>query len=144
IRQLLGDRGAVVTRGSTYDNAAHLAPAFLAQIVRRYEGTRLGRQELAAELLDDVPGALWTRDAIDRAKVAAAPALRRVVVAIDPAVSAGEDADETGIVIAALGQDGHGYVLDDLSGRYSPHDWASRALDAYRAHRADRIVAEVN
>src|SRR6185437_12677383 len=144
IRQLLGDRGAVVTRGSTYDNAANLAPAFLAQIVRRYEGTRLGRQELDAEVLDDVPGALWTREAIDRAKVAVAPALRRVVVAIDPAVSTGEDADETGIVVAALGQDGHGYVLDDLSGRYAPAGWARRAVAAYHAHHADRVVAEVN
>ncbi|HEX6841401.1 MAG TPA: terminase family protein [Stellaceae bacterium] len=144
IRQLLGDRGAVVTRGSTYDNAANLAPAFLAQIVRRYEGTRLGRQELDAEVLDDVPGALWTRDAIDRAKVAAAPALRRVVVAIDPAVSTGEEADETGILVAALGQDGHGYVLDDLSARLAPAGWARRAIAAYHAHHADRVVAEVN
>ncbi|HJT06263.1 MAG TPA: hypothetical protein VJ747_05025, partial [Stellaceae bacterium] len=82
--------------------------------------------------------------AIDRAKVAVAPALRRVVVAIDPAVSTGEDADETGIVVAALGQDGHGYVLDDLSGRLAPAGWARRAVSAYHAHKADRVVAEVN
>jgi predicted phage terminase large subunit-like protein len=112
--------------------------------LKQYEGTRLGRQELDAELLEDMPGALWSRDAIERARIDVAGDLRRVVVAIDPAVSSGADADETGIVVAALGQDGHGYVLDDLSGRYSPHDWAARALEAYRAHRADRIVAEVN
>ncbi|HLI22062.1 MAG TPA: terminase family protein [Stellaceae bacterium] len=144
IRQLLAAPDCAVTRGTTRENADHLAPGFLAAILRQYEGTRLGRQELDAELLDDMPGALWSRDAIERARVDEAPALRRVVVAIDPAVSTGNDADETGIIVAALGQDGQGYVLDDLSGRYSPHDWASRALDAYREHRADRIVAEAN
>jgi predicted phage terminase large subunit-like protein len=149
IRALLASPDCAVTRGGTRENAANLAPGFLDAILKQYDGTRLGRQELDAELLEDMPGALWSRDAIERARVEArieggAPALRRVVVAIDPAVSTGDDADETGIVVAALGQDSHGYVLDDLSGRFSPHDWASRALEAYRAHRADRIVAEVN
>jgi predicted phage terminase large subunit-like protein len=144
IRALLASSDCVVTRGATRDNENNLAPGFLAAILKQYEGTRLGRQELDAELLEDMPGALWSRDAIERARVDEAPVLRRVVVAIDPAVSSGEDADETGIVVAALGQDSHGYVLDDLSGRFSPHDWASRALAAYRDHRADRIVAEVN
>jgi predicted phage terminase large subunit-like protein len=144
VRALLASPDCAVTRGGTRDNAGNLAPGFLAAILKQYEGTRLGRQELDAELLEDMPGALWSRDAIERARIDEAPVLRRVVVAIDPAASAGEDADETGIVVAALGQDSHGYVLDDLSGRYSPHDWASRALEAYRARRADRIVAEVN
>jgi predicted phage terminase large subunit-like protein len=144
LRQLVAAPGTVVTRGSTYENRAHLAPAFLDQIVRRYEGTRLGRQELDAEILDDVPGALWTRERIELARAKGAPALRRVVVAIDPAASSGEDADETGIIVAGLGEDGHGYVLDDLSGRLPPHAWAARAVGAYRRHRADRIVAEVN
>ena len=144
IRALLAAPDCVVTRGGTQENANNLAPGFLAAILKQYEGTRLGRQELDAELLEDMPGALWSRDAIERARVEEAPALRRVVVAIDPAASAGDESDETGIVVAALGQDGHGYVLDDLSGRYSPHDWASRAIEAYRTHRADRIVAEVN
>jgi predicted phage terminase large subunit-like protein len=144
VRALLASPDCAVTRGGTRDNAGNLAPGFLAAILKQYEGTRLGRQELDAELLEDMPGALWSRDAIERARIDEAPVLRRVVVAIDPAASAGEDADETGIVVAALGQDSHGYVLEDLSGRYSPHDWASHALEAYRAHRADRIVAEVN
>ncbi len=144
IRALLASPDCAVTRGGTRENANNLAPGFLAAILKQYEGTRLGRQELDAELLEDMPGALWSRDRIERARADEAPVLRRVVVAIDPAVSSGEDADETGIVVAALGQDSHGNVLDDLSGRFSPHDWASRALDAYRAHRADRIVAEVN
>jgi predicted phage terminase large subunit-like protein len=141
---LLADRGVAVTRGSTYDNRDNLAPAFLAQIVKRYEGTRLGRQELEAELLDDVPGALWTREMIERARLIAAPELRRIVVAIDPAMTSGEDADETGIIAAGIGFDGHGYVLDDLSGRMPPHEWARRAVAAYHARKADRVVAEVN
>ena len=147
LRRLLADAETVaVTRGATRENSEHLAPAFLAAIVRRYEGTRLGRQELEAELLDDAPGALWSRAMFERegARVPAAPILRRVVVAIDPAASTGEDADETGIVVAGLAHDGHGYVLADLSGRFSPHQWAARALEAYREFAADRIVAEVN
>lgn len=142
LRQLLHDPSVAVTRGTTFDNRANLAPAFFASIVKRYDGTRLGRQELLAELLDDVPGALWSRDAIERASVPVAPALARIVVAIDPAVSTGDDADETGIVVAGVGEDGHGYVLDDLSGRHAPHEWARRAIAAYRGHNADRIVAE--
>ncbi|HYL31924.1 MAG TPA: terminase family protein [Stellaceae bacterium] len=144
VRDMLASPGTVVTRGSTFDNAANLAPAFLDSIVRRYRGTRLGRQELEAELLDDVPGALWSRDAIEAARVASAPDLSRIVVAIDPAASSGEGADETGIVVAGLAHDGHVYVLDDLSGRMSPRAWALKAAAAYGKFAADRIVAEVN
>lgn len=145
VRELLRDRTTAVTRGSTYDNRANLAPAFIDQIVRKYEGTRLGRQELNAEVLEDVPGALWSRDALEAARVRAAPEhLRRVVVAIDPAVTSGEDADETGIVVAGVGQDGHGYVIEDLSCRESPQKWAEIAVTAFARHRADRIVAETN
>ncbi|HEY5209908.1 MAG TPA: terminase family protein [Stellaceae bacterium] len=144
LRGLIADPTVAVTRGTSFDNRANLAPAFFDAILKRYEGTRLGRQELLAELLTDVPGALWSRDTIERASVAVAPALARMVVAIDPAVSTGPDSDETGIVVAALGVDGHGYVLDDLSGRFAPHEWARRAVAAYRGHAADRIVAEVN
>jgi predicted phage terminase large subunit-like protein len=124
----------------------HLSPKFIARVVRKYEGTRLGRQELAAELLEDVPGALWSRARIDelRIKPDAVPQLQRVVIAIDPAVTSGEDADETGIVAAGIGADGHGYVLDDVSGVLAPNDWAREAIGLYRARRADRIVAEVN
>jgi len=146
IRNLLAREGkdVAVTRGRTIENVANLAPAFLSEIMRRYEGTRLGRQELDAELLEDVPGALWQREWFDRDRVASAPDLRRVVVAIDPAMSTNEGSDETGIVVAGVGGDGHGYVVDDLSGRYAPHEWATRAVDAYRRHQGDRIVAEVN
>jgi phage terminase large subunit-like protein len=144
VKALVADPKVVVTRGSTYDNWKNLAPAFLDQIVRRYEGTRLGRQELDAEILDDVPGALWTHGLIDATRVNTVPSLTRIVVAIDPAVSTDEHADETGIVVAGKSADGHGYVLADISGRYAPVEWAKAAIAAYRTHDADRIVAEVN
>lgn len=144
IKALIADPKVTVTRGTTYENAANLAPGFLEQIVRRYEGTRLGRQELDAEILDDVPGALWTHGLIDATRVNTAPSMTRIVVSIDPAVSSDEHADETGIVVAGRDAAGHGYVLADLSGRYTPTEWAKAAIAAYRAHAADRIVAEIN
>ena len=141
---LLADPTVVVTRGRTAENRDNLAPAFLEQIVRRYEGTRLGRQELDGEILEDVPGALWSRAIIEAARASAKPELARVVVAIDPAVASGEQADETGIIVAGADAGGHGYVLADVSGRYAPAEWARAAIAAYHAHAADRIVAEVN
>ena len=134
----------VVTRGRTSDNAANLAPSFLSQIVARYEGTRLGRQELNAELLEDVQGALWTRDLLEEVRRDKAPSMRRTVVAIDPAISVSESADETEIIVAGLGTDDHGYVLEDASGKFSPIEWARRAVGLYHKHGADRIVAEAN
>jgi phage terminase large subunit-like protein len=144
IKSLVADPKVVVTRGTTYENAKNLAPAFLDQIVRRYEGTRLGRQELDAEILEDVPGALWTHGLIDATRMNTVPQLTRIVVAIDPAVSSAEHADETGIVVAGKDAAGHGYVLADLSARCTPTEWARAAIAAYRAHAADRVVAEVN
>jgi phage terminase large subunit-like protein len=136
-------RGVVVTRGSSYENRENLAPQFFEAIVNKYAGTRLGRQELNAELLEDTPGALWTLDMLDRTRRATAPDLSRIVIAIDPAVSSKEGSDETGIIVAGR-DDRHGYVLEDLSGRYAPADWARVAMEAYRRHGADRIVAETN
>jgi len=136
-----------VTRGSSYENRANLAGAFIQQIIKKYEGTRLGRQELNAELLDDVPGALWSRALIEAARPPMGfvmPDLVRVVVAIDPAASSGEDADETGIIVAGKDKDSRGYVLADLSGHHTPIEWAGIAVAAYKSHGADRIVAEVN
>jgi phage terminase large subunit-like protein len=145
VRDLLQHPGVVVTRSTTYDNRANLAEAFLEQVVTKYEGTRLGRQELLGEVLEDVPGALWTWALLERTRLAApVPPLRRVVVAVDPAVTSGEDADETGVVVVGLGEDGVGYVLDDRSGRMPAIDWATRAITAYHEHGADRVVAEVN
>lgn len=142
VRELREASTTVVTRGSTYDNRANLAPAFFDQIITKYEGTRLGRQELGGEYLDDTPGALWHRAMFEPRR--AAPDLRRVVVAIDPATTSGEDSDETGIVVVGLGVDGRGYVLDDVSCRLSPDGWAKRAVAAFEKHKADRVVYEAN
>ncbi len=141
--------GVAVTRGSTYDNRANLAPGFFKTIVKRYEGTRLGRQELNAEILDDVAGALWTRAMLDAARVASAglPPMQRVVIGVDPAAKAsasGDKTSETGIIAAGLGEDGRGYVLDDLSCRLSPAGWARKIAAAFDRYRADAIVVEIN
>ena len=97
-----------------------------------------------AELLTDMPGALWNFEWLDRNRVATMPELKRIVVAIDPAASNNEGSDETGIVVADRAADKQMYVLEDLSGRYAPHEWARKAVDAYRRHSADRILAEIN
>ena len=146
IRALVDDATTAVTRGSTYENRGNLAPAFVQKILSKYEGTRLGRQELLAEILDDAPGALWKRDDIERARVKAAPqrGFRRVVVAVDPAASVSEDSDETGIVVVGLGFDGHAYILDDASGKYTPSEWARQVCRLYREWGADAVIGEVN
>lgn len=146
LRQIIADAQTVVTRGSTYDNRGNLAEAFFKTVISRYEGTRLGRQELSAEILDDMPGALWRRSRIDelRKKADEVPALRRVVVAIDPAASTTEGAGETGIIGCGLGDDQRGYVLEDASCREGPDGWARRAVALYDRLDADAIVAEVN
>lgn len=145
IKALLKDPTCTVTRGTTYENARNLAPAFLDKIISRYAGTRLGRQELNAEVLDDVPGALWTREIMERNRVRERPdRFSRIVVAIDPAVSHGEDAADTGIIVAGKDYQDHGYVLSDVSVNATPEKWARLAVDAYHLWRADLIVAEVN
>ena len=146
IRRLMSDPACVVTEGSTYDNRANLADAFFDAIIRRYEGTRLGRQELLAELLTDNPGALWTRARIEAARIERGDlprALERIVVAIDPAVSSGEEAAEAGIVVAGLYGERY-YVLDDRSRQDTPQGWASEAIASYKRWKADRIVGEIN
>jgi phage terminase large subunit-like protein len=133
-----------ITKGSTWDNA-HLSPFAREAMRTEYEGTRLGRQELSGELLLDSPGALWSWETFDHPDFRArAPELTTVVVGIDPAVSSGETSDETGIIVAGRGIDGHGYILADLSCRVAPHDWARIAVRAYHDYGADRVVAEVN
>jgi len=145
-RSLIKRTGTVVTRGSTFDNSANLAPAALQQLREKYEGTRLGRQELYAEVLDDIEGALWSYSMIEghRLKVDQVPETQRIVVAIDPAVTSGDDSDETGIVVAARGQDDKYYVLEDASLKASPDGWARKAIDLYHKYNADRVIAEVN
>lgn len=134
----------VLTRDSTFANQENLAPTFIKAIRERYENTRLGRQELEAELLSDTPGALWTLDMIEGARVKSAPDLKRIVVAIDPAVSTTEKSDETGIIVAGVDAGGDIFVLDDLSGRYAPAEWARVAIGAFDSRNADRIVGEAN
>ena len=148
IKDLIVDPHTSVTRASSYENRANLAPAFFDSIIKKYEGTRLGRQELLAELLEDAPGALWTMQRIDAARIKAGDvqwdAILRVVVAIDPAVTAREDSDETGIIVAALTRTMHVVVLEDLTCKESPAGWARVATTAYYSKRADRIIGEVN
>ena len=145
IRQLLADQNSRVTRGTTYDNWRNVPKAFLDRILHRYENTRLGRQEIHAEVLGDAPGALWPQETLLRCRVHHHPDLRRVVVAIDPSGSNGDDeGDQQGIVVAGVGVDGIGYVLADRTCRLSPEGWGRRAVDAYDAFGADRLVAEKN
>lgn len=143
IKELVQAPTTTVTRGTSFENRRNLAPAFFDQIVKKYEGTRLGRQELLAEILDDNPNALWTRSAIEASRRLSAPDLERVVVAIDPAVTNDEGSAETGIVVAGrLGEEY--FVLEDRSLRASPRGWASEAIVAYKGHKADRIIGEAN
>jgi phage terminase large subunit-like protein len=149
IKKLMNDPDTVVTRGRTYDNAANLAGPFLKQIEERYGGTRLGRQELEGELLEDLPGALWRRENIDLNRRPDMPLeMQRIVVAVDPAASSEEGSDETGIVCVGMARDAdgynRGYVLADRSLRGSPDEWARATVALYREFDADRIVAEKN
>lgn len=147
IKEMLKRDDVVVTRGSTFDNKKNLAPAFLKAIEEKYKGTRLGRQELYAEILDDNPGALWTRDLIDETRVTSYPPLSRIVVAIDPASTSTEDSDETGIIVAGIAMVNniiHGYVLEDVSMKGTPDQWAKKAVGMYKYWNADRIIGEAN
>ena len=143
--ELMADPGVAVTQGGTLENVSNLSKSFVDSVVRTYGGTRLGRQELDGEMLTDVPGALWSRDMVEAARrktFAASPT--RVVIAVDPAVTSGADADETGIVAAGALADGTFAVLEDASGRLSPDAWARKAVALYHVRKADAIVAEAN
>jgi phage terminase large subunit-like protein len=173
IRELLADSDTYVTRGSTYENYENLSTKFIGKMEKRYEGTRLGRQELHAEVLDDVPGALWTRAMLETrgpgnprgagmARHEELPDMRRVVVGVDPSGTSGtldmrraerhsregdhdeEAGDDVGIAVAGLGDDGIIYVLDDYTVNWGPADWARRVCDAYTVYEADMIVGEAN
>jgi phage terminase large subunit-like protein len=141
IRSLLKNPDAMVTRGSTYENRANLAPSFFKQIIAKYEGTTIGQQEIHAEVLEDIPGALWQRKNI---LYRPAPDMQRVVIGIDPAVSSSASSDETGIIAAGKGIDGMFYVMGDRSCRLSPAGWARRAIQAYKDFLGDRVIGEVN
>jgi phage terminase large subunit-like protein len=153
LKQIMALPTTWVTRGSTLDNADNLADSYVEEIVERYKGTRLGRQELDAEIVEDIPDALWTLATIEKANQARAdlhgvvPDMQQIVVAIDPSGSSGDDEDKSdsqGIVVAGKGADGRVYVLADLSCKLSPHGWARRAVDAYHLFQADRIIGEKN
>ena len=147
IKELISDSTTAVTRGHTLENQDNLSPTFLKYILGKYEGTRLGRQELAGEILDDNPDALWQRDQIDALRVRETPKLHRVVVAVDPAVSVSETSSETGIIVAGIawiGETLHGYVLADLTIKGTPDQWANAAVTGFKQNSADRIVGEVN
>jgi phage terminase large subunit-like protein len=144
LRRVLADPATRVTRSSTFDNIAHLAPGFVAALEERYGGTRLGRQELDGELIEDREGALFSRATIEAARLRSAPALERIVVAVDPPATSGHRADACGLVAAGLA-DGIVYVLADETGRgLAPDAWAARAAGLYHALEADALVVEVN
>ena len=146
IRQILKDPKTVVTTGSTFDNSSNLADTYLTAVKEQYEGTRLGRQELYAEVLEEAQGALWTTDMLDAASVKHEnlPDFTRIVVAIDPAITSNAESDMTGIVVAAIDVNGVAYVLGDYTDRLTPQGWASKAISLYHQYGADRIVAERN
>jgi phage terminase large subunit-like protein len=143
-KTIMGRPSTVITQGSTYDNLSNLAPVFREQVLSSYEGTRIGRQELLGELLEDIEGAMWSNTMLEQALVESVPDMARIVVAIDPSGGDGESNDEQGIIVAGLGVDGFYYVLDDRSCKLSPNGWASRAVAAYHEYKADKLVAEKN
>jgi len=146
VRKLMKDDKTYVTGGSTFDNAANLAGTYLEAVKAQYEGTRLGRQELYAEVLEEAEGALWNTEMLEKAEIKYedVPHLNRIVVSLDPAVTSNKESDMTGIVVAGIDVNGVAYVLGDYTDRLSPQAWASKAIELYHKHQADRIVAESN
>jgi phage terminase large subunit-like protein len=150
VRDIMKNPKTIVTYGSTFDNSANLASTYLEAVKSQYEGTRLGRQELYAEILDEASGALWTRQLLSTCEVEVddpvefAKTLARVVVSVDPAVSSNAESDLTGIVVAGMDINGICYILQDATDRFTPEGWAARAIELYNLYGADRIVAERN
>jgi predicted phage terminase large subunit-like protein len=144
IRRLINDPTVVVSRGSSYDNKQNLAPSFIKILLGKYEGTRLGRQEILGEILDDNPNALWNRKVIDQYRVFSAPNFAYVVVGVDPAVSSKSTSNNTGIVVAALGVDSHYYIIEDATLSAPPTEWAGQVISCFSKNRANLIVGETN
>lgn len=151
IRKLVADTDTVfTTRGSTWDNADNMAASFIREIEDKYGGTRLGRQELEGEILDDIPGALWKREDIDETRISSEelPDLEKIYVSVDPATSTEDRSDETGIIVVGFARDkdgyARGYVLEDGTLKGSPEEWARKAVSLYRKWEADKIIAEKN
>jgi phage terminase large subunit-like protein len=151
---LLNDERTRVTSGHTLENQHNLSPKFLRTIMRKYAGTRLGKQELEAKLLTDTPGALWKQDNLDETRVRLIPEMSLIIIAIDPQANDPdqlrknpellEETAETGIVVAGRGMDGHFYVLEDASGHYTPKQWGHKAVELYDLYKAEKIIGEVN
>jgi phage terminase large subunit-like protein len=145
LKRLMADPATALTHASTRANAFHLSQAFIDTVFARYGGTRLGRQELEGELIEDRADGLWSRALIETCRVKAAPPLTRIVVAVDPPASAQKGADACGLVAAGVAEDGVVYVLaDDSVGGLSPAGWAAKAIALWRRVEADALVAEVN
>ena len=148
IKQLAADKDTIVTRGSTFDNKGNLARAFLERITKRYEGRAIGRQELFAEIVEETPGALWTRALIERQRIAPEAAPREfaeVVVAVDPPARSGANSDECGLIVAGKAADGRLYVLADLTSQGdTPAGMGGARRRRLSRLRANRVVVEVN
>lgn len=142
VKKVLADPKTVTRRVSTYENLDNLTSTFREAILAEYEGTRLGRQELDGEVLEDVEGALWQWEMIEW--IEEAPDLTRIVVAVDPAGTANSRSDETGIIVVGIDSQKNCYVLDDYTGKYSPGEWGNKVWAAYEEHHADAVVAEKN
>ncbi len=147
IKDLIKNNNTVITRGTTFDNAENLSEQAVQQLKLKYGNTRLGRQELMGEVLEDVEGALWNYSYFENHRLNTleeVPQLERIIVAIDPAVTSHEESDQTGIIVAGRGIDNRFYVLEDATMKSSPDKWMRKAIDLFYIHNADRIVAEVN
>lgn len=148
LRKLINSPEVTITKGSTFENESNLALAYIDQIKKQFLGTTLGTQELYAEVLSEEIGALWSRDSIRYKECPLTEdkqlKLERIVIAIDPATTHHNESDETGIVVAGMDAEKHVYILEDLSGKYSPYEWGQRVTEAYWSYQADRVVAEVN
>lgn len=144
LKQIEKDPHTITVIGSSDENKSNLDPRWFNDTLGKYRGTRIGRQEIEAEFLDDVVGALWSRQMVEDARVEVAPDLVRIVVAIDPAATSGGEAALTGISVCGQDSAGTAYILEDLSGRMSPNEWGRTAIHAYDRWKADRIVAESN
>jgi phage terminase large subunit-like protein len=145
LKRLMVDPMSAVTRAPTQANALNLAPTFLKSVMARYQNTRLGRQEIDGEIIEDRPDALWSRALIEGCRVSAAPPLARIVVAVDPPASSSKRADACGIVAAGISEGGLVFVLaDDTVSAATPSAWASKAIALWRRLEADALVAEIN
>jgi len=147
IKQLVDDKDTIVTRASTFDNANFLADGFIKRIAARFEGRSIGRQELFAEIIDEAPGALWTRELLEKQRLPASAEYEYsvIVIGVDPPAKSGSRADECGIVVVGKRLNGHIHVLADLTSQgETPGQWGARVGAAYRRFKANRVVAEIN